>query len=275
MTPLNGKVAIVTGTSAPQGIGRAIALRLAAEGASLVVADIGGSVALHDQVYDRAVLQAQLVADIEQAGGRARAMQVDVTQQSDIERCVADTIGKFGGLDILVNNAGSLAGSDEFLSTTPEQWEASFRVNLLGPMMFCQAVIPPMRERGGGRIINIGSTGSLGAEAGFGAYTTMKHGMVGLSKTLAAEFGADGILCNTVCPGYIMTDMHAAANKRLAAQWGVSIEQAQQRRYAGVALRNAGRPQDVAAAVAYLAGPNADYVTGINLPVTGGVPCGI
>ena len=132
-----------------------------------------------------------------------------------------------------------------------------------------------MKEQGGGRIISIGSTGSLGAEPGFGAYTAMKHGLVGLTKTLAAEFGVDGILCNTVCPGYIATDMHSAANARLAIKQDVTVDQIETQRYAAVATRRAGFPVDVANAVAYLAGPQASYVTGINLPVTGGVPYGI
>lgn len=136
--------------------------------------------------------------------------------------------------------------------------------------MVSQAVIPQMREIGSGRIINIGSTGSLGAEPGFGAYTTMKHGLVGFSKTLAAEFGPDGILCNTVCPGYIATDMHTAENTRLADQRGMSVEQIKKERYANVAPWDADIPENVANAVAYLAGPQAIYVTGINFPVTGG-----
>ena len=197
------------------------------------------------------------------------------TDPADVAHCIAETRAAFGRIDILVNNAGSLAGSDNFLSTTPDQWEASFRVNILGPMMLARAAIPEMRKSGGGRIINIGSTGSLGAEPGFGAYTAMKHGLVGLTKTLAAEFGPDGILCNTVCPGYIATDMHTAANDRLAAEHGLSVEEIKAQRYANVALRSAGTPEDVADAVAYLAGPQAAYVTGINLPVTGGVPPGI
>ncbi len=170
---------------------------------------------------------------------------------------------------------GSIVGADNFLSTTAEQWESSFRVNILGPMMLSKAVIPHMRKNGGGRIINIGSTGSLGAEPGFGAYTTMKHGLVGMTKTLASEFGVDGILCNTVCPGYISTDMHTAANSRLAAENGISIEEMKERRYAKVAVRSAGSPEDVADAVVYLAGPDSAYITGINLPVSGGVPFGL
>lgn len=115
----------------------------------------------------------------------------------------------------------------------------------------------------------------MGAEPGFGAYTAMKHGLVGLTKPVAAEFGPNGILCNCVCPGFIATDMHAAANARLAAEAGVSVADMQTQRYVPVALQRAGAPQDVAAAVRYLCGPGGAYVTGAILPVTGGVPPGI
>jgi len=275
MKPLSQKVAVVTGASAPHGIGRAIAHRLAADGAFVVVTDIDGVMDVDGKQVSRIDLLNDIVRDIQGANGTAIAMTLDVTSASDIQTCIAKTLSTYQGLDILVNNAGSLAGSDGFLSTTQDQWQMSFAVNILGPMMLAQAVIPHMRKAGAGRIINIGSTASLGAEAGFGAYTTMKHGLVGLTKTLAAEFGPDGILCNTVCPGYIATDMHMAANERLARQHRISIAQMKKQRYADVALRNAGLPQDVAHAVAYLAGPQADYVTGISLPVTGGVPFGI
>lgn len=275
MHPLEGKVAIVTGASAHHGIGRAIARRLAQDGTAIVVTDIDGEVEADGETVQRGTLLKGLVSEINGQGGRAIAIMMDVTSANDIERSVMETMSKFGRLDILVNNAASLSGSDNFLSTTPGQWQLSFDVNLLGPMMFSQAVIPHMRDAGGGRIINIGSTGSLGAEPGFGAYTAMKHGLIGLSKTIAAEFGPDGILCNTVCPGYIATDMHTAANKRLAKERDITVAEMKKHRYANVALRDAGLPQDVANAVAYLAGPQANYVTGVNLPVTGGVPFGI
>lgn len=103
----------------------------------------------------------------------------------------------------------------------------------------------------------------------------MKHALAALSKTIASEEGQHGILFNTVCPGFIMTDMHMAANRRLAAEAALSVEALQARRYATVATRNAGQPEDVAAAVSYLAGPDGRYVTGTNLPVSGGVPYGI
>ncbi|MEX0284845.1 MAG: SDR family NAD(P)-dependent oxidoreductase [Paracoccaceae bacterium] len=272
---LSGQVALVTGASTPQGIGRAIALRLARDGAHVVVGDLEGDVDVNGVLRYRLDLLAELVGQIEDAGGQASAVRLDVTSQDDIEACISKTLDCFGRIDILVNNAGSLAGSNNFLSTTPEQWTTSFAVNLLGPMRLCQAVIPQMKKQQAGRIINIGSTGSLGAEAGFGAYTAMKHGLVGLTKTLAAEFGSDGIRCNTVCPGFIATDMHMAANTRLAAETDMTIDEIKAHRYAPVALRDAGLPADVAEAVAYLAGPGGNYVTGINLPVAGGVSPGI
>lgn len=270
MTSLAGQVALITGASAPRGIGRAIAVRLAQDGAHVVVTDTEGPVEIEGKTLQRSDLLDQLATQI---GGLA--VTLDVTKSDQIAGCIETVHQALGPVDILVNNAGSLAGSDSFLSTTPAQWQASFAVNLLGPMQLAQAVIPAMQAKGGGRIINIGSTGSLGAEPGFGAYTAMKHGLVGLSKTLAAEFGPDGILCNTVCPGYIATDMHMAANTRLSQEQGVSLDEMKRRRYADVALRDAGTPEDVAEAVAYLAGPAGRYVTGINLPVTGGVPYGI
>jgi 3-oxoacyl-[acyl-carrier protein] reductase len=271
MGDLSGQVAIVTGASAPRGIGRAIAARLASDGAVVVITDMAGTGA----GGDRLALLNEAVAVITQAKGQAIARAVDVTVEADIEACVRETVRQFGRVDILVNNAGSLAGSADFLTTKPEDWTASFRVNLLGPMMFTQAVLPEMRRNGGGAIINIGSTASLGAEPGFGAYTAMKHGLIGLTKTIAAEFGPEGIRCNAVCPGYIATDMHEAANHRLADEAAIPVAEMKARRYRGVALRSAGEPEDVADAVAYLAGPQARYVTGAVLPVTGGVPPGI
>lgn len=275
MKPLSGKVAIVTGASAPRGIGSAIVRRLADDGASVIATDMRGSLQIGGEAHDRTKLLHALSTELLETGSTVMPLNLDVTDDDDIRRCIAAAVTEFGRVDILVNNAGSLAGSDNFLSTMPDQWETSFRVNILGPMMLSQAVIPEMRKVGGGRIINIGSTGSLGAEPGFGAYTVMKHGLVGMTKTIAAEFGVDGILCNIVCPGYIMTDMHAAANERLAKQAAVGVDEIRKQRYATVAVRDAGQPEDVAEAVSYLAGPSSAYVTGICLPVSGGVPFGI
>lgn len=269
--PLAGSIALVTGASAPRGIGRAIAHRLAADGAAVVLTDIDASPG-PDSPLAR---MSASVSEIEADDGQALALPLDVTDAQAIQAVVDEASTRLGPIDILVNNAGSLAGAGPFLATRAEEWDQSYRVNLLGPVLLSQAVLPGMQAGGGGAIINIGSTGSLGAEPGFGAYTAMKHGLIGLTKTIAAEFGPAGIRCNAVCPGFIMTDMHAAANERLAAEAGRPIADIQAERYGAVALRQAGSPQDVAEAVAYLAGPAGAYVTGVALPVAGGVPCGI
>ncbi|QGX98036.1 SDR family oxidoreductase [Roseovarius faecimaris] len=258
---LNGKVALVTGCSAPKGIGRACAAALAAEGAFVIVSDRPGE--------GRMEAVEALAGEI---GGAALAL--DVTDAEQIAQAVA-AAGAHGGVDILVNNAGTVQGAGPFLSGTAQDWEVSFRVNLLGPMLLAQAVIPGMIEKSAGRIINMGSIGGLGGRASFGAYSAMKHGVTGLTKTIAAEFGPMGIRCNAVCPGYIATDMHEASNIRLAEAEGVPLDAMKRRRYEAVALRAAGRPEDIAAAVLYLAGPQGDYVSGINLPVAGGIQLGL
>jgi len=275
MTLLDGKTALVTGASAPNGIGRAIAVALAAQGARVVVTDRAGAFEIDGARRDRQGLLSGLADDIVAAGGQALALPLDVTKPEDIGRGVAEARDRFGSLDILVNNAGSLVGTGAFLESRPEDWTLSFQVNLLGVVMLCQAAIPVLRRSGGGSIVNIGSTGSLGAEPGFGAYTTMKHGLIGLTKTIAAEHGVDGIRCNAVCPGYTNTDMHMAVNRRLAAERGVALDEIASDRYQAVALRRAGQPREVADAVVYLSGPGSAYVTGAVLPVAGGVPYGI
>jgi len=271
----SGKVALVTGASAPNGIGRATCLRLAAEGAHVVVTDIAGSMNINGTEVSRTNLLNGVVSEIVANGGTAMSAELDVTKIDQIELCLKDVEAQFGNVDVLVNNAGSLAGAGPFLAGRPEDWQVSFDVNILGPMTLCQAVIPGMQAKGGGSIVNIGSIGGLGGRAAFGAYSTMKHALTGMTKTIAVEFGPDGIRCNAVCPGYIATDMHAASNVRLATAVGVSLEDMKTQRYEAVALRDAGQPEDIAEAVLYLAGPRGAYVTGINFPVTGGLSAGI
>lgn len=275
MKPLDGKTAIVTGVSAPNGIGRATAVKLSQEGASVIVTDISGSLEVDGVKMKKLDLLRNLADEIRVSGGTATALEVDVSKKTDIDHCIHRAEAEYGQLDILVNNAGTLAGTGAFLDSKAEDWITSFEVNLLGVMLFCQAAIHKMRNVGGGSIVNVGSTGSLGAEAGFGAYTTMKHGLIGLTKTIAAEFGGDRIRCNAVCPGYTNTDMHMATNARLALERNEAMADIKAERYSSVALQRAGTPQEVAAAIAYLAGPSSSYVTGVALPVAGGVPYGI
>lgn len=275
MRKLAGKVAIVTGASLAGSIGHAIASKLAHEGANVVLTDIDGPHDTRTGTVEKAALLSEAVEEIAGMGGHAAAITADITNSSDVKTCVQFAKDQFGGLDILVNNAGSLAGSSAILSAEPIEWEESFRVNLLGSTMLAQAAIKEMRDVGSGSIINIGSTKSFGGEAGFGAYTSMKHGLIGLTKTIAAEHGVDGIRCNAVCPGYINTEMHELANAKVAARLGQSVEEVKKRRYASLALRRAGEPEDVANAVAFLAGPDSAFITGVVLPVSGGAPIGL
>ena len=202
-------------------------------------------------------------------------MAVDVSRKSDIETAVAATLAAWDGIDILVNNAGTTAGAAPFLEIAAADWQQSFAVNLKGPADFAQVVIPEMRHRGGGAILNIASTAGLGASAGFGAYTATKHGLVGLSKTIAAEFGGDGIRCNAICPGFVRTEMHLGATRRLAAQEGIGEAEMAERRYADVPLGRAGEPEEIARLVVFLAGPGGAYITGTAIPVAGGSPAGL
>jgi NAD(P)-dependent dehydrogenase (short-subunit alcohol dehydrogenase family) len=261
---LAGKTAIVTGAGRPDGIGYATALRLAELGADIVVTDVTVTSDL-----------AQLVLEIEALGRRALAVAVDVTQADQITACVAQCVERFGGPDILVNNAGTTIGALPFQEIEPEHWDLSFQVNLKGPALFCRAVLPAMVRSGGGSIVNNASTGGLGAEAGFGAYTATKHGVIGLTKTIAAEYGEHGVRCNAVCPGYVATEMHDGTNQRLAGERSISIEAMKQERYTGVALRRAGTCAEIAEAIAYLASPASSYITGAAIPISGGTPVGL
>lgn len=258
MGELAGKIAIVTGAGSPGGIGAATVRALSEMGASVWALDLEGS----DVLSTAAALGAT---------GRT----VDVTERAGIDACIAEVLAAHGRLDILVNNAGTTRGAKPFLEISSEDWDISLAVNLKGTADFCQAALPALLDTGSGAIVNISSIAGIGGEPGFGAYCATKHAMIGLTKTIAAEFGAQGLRCNAVCPGYISTDMHLGVTQRLADEAGVGLEEMQARRYANVALRRAGSPAEVADAVAYLCGPTGTYVSGISLPIGGGVPYGL
>ena len=280
MKLLEGKVAIVTGAGRPKGMGRATALKLAEQGASVVVTDVArerkdlqieGLLGIGD---DFSALE-RLVTEIEALGSKALAMAVDVTDADQIQACVDKTCETFGGVDILFNNAGTAVGVGSLMDISSENWDLSWQVNVKGMVAFCRAVIPSMMERGGGSIINNASMAGLGAAEGYGAYTVTKFAVVGLTKVVAAEFGRQNIRCNAVCPGMILTDMGEEEIKFISMEKGISMEEA--RRYFGevAAMGRAGRPEEVADVVAYLAGPRSGFLTGVALPVAGGLPLGI
>jgi len=280
MKLLEGKVAIVTGAGRPKGMGRATALELAEQGASVVVTDLArkredlmieGLLGIGDEL---GALE-KVVSEIEALGSRGLAMAVDVTDTAQIRACVEKACETFGGVDILFNNAGTAIGVGPFLDILSQNWDLSWQVNVKGMMEFCRAAIPKMIERGGGSIINNASMAGLGAEPGYGAYVVTKFAVVGLTKLLAAEFGAQKIRCNATCPGAILTDMGEEEITFIAIEKGISQEEARKVFDEMAALGHAAQPEEVADVVAYLAGPRSGYLTGVALPVAGGSPAGL
>jgi 2-hydroxycyclohexanecarboxyl-CoA dehydrogenase len=248
ITRLEGKVAIVTG--AAQGIGRAIALRLAGEGASVAVADIQA---------DKAEATA---AEIRAAGGKALAVKLDVSRLEDALAAADRVERELGPIDILVNNAG-WDKVEPFVDNTPETWDRVIAINFRGPINCCKAVAARMQSRGSGKIVSISSDAARVGSTGEAVYAGCKAGIIGFSKTLARELARHKININVVCPGPTETQLLRDA---MAGREGVLDAMAR-----GIPFRRLGKPEDLAGAVAFLASPDADFVTGQVLSVSGGL----
>ncbi len=238
------KVAIVTGSS--RGIGRAIALELAEEGAAVIVNHLADGAAAE-------VVVGEIVAD----GGRALPYDADVGDRVQAEAMVARTLERFGHLDVLVNNAGICPFSD-FFAITDEIWERTLRTNLYGPFVMCQAAARPMAEQGNGAIVNISSVSSYIGSATQVHYCATKAGVNGLTASMAVALGPLGIRVNAVLPGGVHTDINRD-------QWEGKPETPP-----GLPIDRVGLPKDMARAVCYLASDDAAWVTGTLLPVDGG-----
>jgi len=267
MKELQGKVAIVTGAAHPMGMGFAACRKLAEAGATVVLTDLARN---EDELNN---LLAR-VDDIVAAGGQATAIAVDVTQRNQIGDCIDKVKARFGRIDILFNNAGTPVGCGDFLGMTDRQWDVSYQVNLKGLVDFCQGVIPLMVEQGGGAIINNASLAGLGVVAGMAAYNATKFAVVGTTKTLAAEFGRQGVRVNALCPGMIWTQMSETEVDHFIAS-GESRDDAKRRLVADVPLGRWGQADEVANAVVFLAGDRASYISGVALPIAGGLAPGL
>ncbi len=276
MSGLEGKVAIVTGAARMRGIGRAIAIRLAEDGADVVVTGAPRDPATYPEEERRQgwLGVASVAADIEARGRRALALDCDVTKRDDVRNAVAETLRRFGRVDILVNNAGAAFCGDRPLWEIDEaEWYRVVDVNLNGVYQMCAAVIPPMIEAGrGGRIVNISSTAGRQGIPFYGAYCATKFGVIGLTQMLAQETAPYGITVNCVAPGSVDTDMMDDTFGRMAGRYGVPFEAMKQGAIRTIPLGRQGQGADIAAAVAFFASDDASWITGQTLNVNGGTP---
>jgi 3-oxoacyl-[acyl-carrier protein] reductase len=244
MGDLSGRVAIVTGAS--RGIGRAIATRLASEGAHVVAAARGSNAA--------AVVEA-----IGVSGGHAEAVALDVTDAAAPGRVIGSALERHGRIDILVNNAG-IARDQLMLRMKREDWDAVIATNLTSAFAMTQAVLKPMIRQRAGRIVSISSVVGQGGNAGQANYAASKAGLIGFSKAVALEVASRNVTVNVVAPGLVETDMTRAMTEGARDEWMAKIP-----------LRRLGTPEDIAAAVCFLASDEASYITGQVLAVNGGM----
>jgi len=244
---LQGKTALVTG--AGQGLGFAFAQRLASDGASIAVVDIAAADAA--------------VARLRQAGAQAIGIAADVSKEADVERAVGEAMKAFGRIDVLVNNAGFFTGMKvgPFELIGVEEWNRMMSVNVLGPYLFCRAVVPHMRTQGGGRIINISSGTALKGVPGSLHYVSSKAALIGFTRSLARELGKDNITVNAIAPGLTLSEgvLSRGTNQP-------SLEAQRRTR----AIQRDEKPEDLVGALSFLASDDAAFMTGQTLAVDGG-----
>lgn len=245
----NVKVAIVTGGAS--GIGLGIAQRLAADGAKVALFELNAAAARDEATKMRA------------EGLDSIAVTVDVSDRSSVDCAVAEVRDEYGPITVLVNNAG-VEGYEAFLKITTQRWDRLLSVNLTGTFHCCQVVLPDMISLGWGRIVNISSSSTHGGQPYMAHYVASKSGVVGLTKSLALEFGPKGITVNTIPPGFIDTPMSRRAEQE--GRFGDTMDHHAQR----TPVRRAGLPADIAAACAFLVSDEAGYITGPVIGVNGG-----
>lgn len=251
MTRLSGKVALITGGGT--GIGRAIALAFAREGASVAVA------------ARRLEKLKEVIAAIEKEGGQAIALECDVTRAKDAERAVHETAKRFGKLDVLVNNAGTLSVST-VENITEEDWDRVMTVNLKGPFLISRAALKEFRKAGGGTIVNIGSILGLVAMQNRAAYCASKGGVTLLTKAMALDHAHENVRVNCICPSIVETELVQGLFDD--SPQGKVLRKA---REGTIPLGRFGKPMDVADLAVFLASEESSWITGAAIPLDGGL----
>ncbi|AXE65263.1 hypothetical protein BBF93_14345 [Hyphomonas sp. CACIAM 19H1] len=284
MAELAGKVALVTGAGRSDGMGWAAAHALADAGADILVTayarqplshtlDLGSVAVLAREERSGDDAQAdlgRLCAELRAKGVRAEAAPLDIRSPAEAEAAVALARASFGRLDILFNNAGVAFGAGAFTDLTDDQWSGSLDVNIRGTANVIRAALPLMVESGGGSIINNASIAGQRALPGLAAYNTSKFGVIGLTQSVAIEFGGFGIRCNAICAGAIRTRLGDLEYDFIATMEGMSRDDAIASIIQKIPLGRLGTPQDVAGLVLFLASAASGYITGAAIPITGG-----
>ena len=248
MNLLAGKTALITG--AGRGIGRAIALSFAQEGANVAITDIR----ITDEVEE-------FIAQLNAMGVKAKAYTSNAADFDDAHKTVEAVAADFGAIDILVNNAG-ITRDGLLMRMTEEQWDMVINVNLKSAFNLTHAVTPIMMRQRSGSIINMASVVGVSGNAGQANYSASKAGMIGLAKSTAKELGSRGIRANAIAPGFIITDMTNALSEDVKKQWAAQIP-----------LRRGGTPEDVAGVATFLASDLSAYVSGQVIHCCGGMNC--
>jgi len=270
---LDGKVALVTGSGRPKGLGEAMAKRLAAEGCKLVIHDLGavkGEIAPEHGVGKKNELD-QVVDEIKAAGGTATGITGDMLVESDVEAMVAHAVKTYGRLDILVNNAGIGYLFGPMTEMPQEKWDAVLGVNLRGCFFGMKYAARQMIAQGnGGSIISIASQAAKSGFALAAAYTASKHGLVGLTRAAALEFAPHKIRVNAICPNHVTTGLGAWQNEFMSKARGQTVDEYLAEMRARIPLGRPGLTDDTASACAFLCSDQASYITGEAMNVSGG-----
>lgn len=270
---LQGKVAIVTGCARDRGIGRAIAMRLAHEGANIVAADFCRSISDYpDAKFGQMEELERVAATIRDLGRRAIAVKVDVTDEGEVSKMAEAAMKEFGRLDILCNNAGGGVGGGFVVQHSLDAWNKTVAMNLTGAFLCAKHVAPKMIEGGrGGRIVNTASIAGKRGGPGMSAYSAAKHGVIGLTRSLAMELGQFGITVNAVCPGFVETQLLEGLINMVGVTRNLNREQVIKTFVSQVPMGRMETGDDVANVVAFLASDDGGYMTGQALNICGGV----